>query len=138
MVVRDEFLDCFHRVEDVINRVPKLGYLAAYAKQAVRDKLIEHKKYITTYGDDMPDIRDWKWPVAWNRMPQGPEAIAMATERRPDGHVILCWNRRLLVAEVRPLTGSLGTEETRLAHGRDWLSLYPVSRPTDLGIMALQ
>ena len=63
MVVLNE-LDRFHLVEDVINRVPKLGYLAAYAKQAVRDKLIEHKEYITKYGDDMPEIRDCTWPAA--------------------------------------------------------------------------
>ena len=63
MVVRND-LDRFHLVEDVIDRVPKLGYLAAYAKQAMRDKLIEHKEYITTYGDDMPEVRDWKWPTA--------------------------------------------------------------------------
>ena len=50
-------------IED-LNHVPKLGYLAAYAKQAVHDKLIEHKEYITKYGDDMPEIRDWKWPAA--------------------------------------------------------------------------
>ncbi len=63
MLVRND-LDRFHLVEDVINRVPKLGYLAAYAKQAVRDKLIEHKEYITKYGDAMPERRDWKWPAA--------------------------------------------------------------------------
>jgi len=55
-------LDRFHLVGDVIDRVPKLGYVAAHIKQALRDKLIEHKEYITQYGDDMPEIRDWKWP----------------------------------------------------------------------------
>jgi xylulose-5-phosphate/fructose-6-phosphate phosphoketolase len=45
----------------VIDRVPKLGYMAAYAKQAVRDKIIEHKEYIKRYGEDMPEIRNWKW-----------------------------------------------------------------------------
>jgi xylulose-5-phosphate/fructose-6-phosphate phosphoketolase len=63
MVVRND-LDRFHLVQDVISRVPKLGYLGVYVKQAMRDKLIEHKEYITTYGDDMPESRDWKWPAA--------------------------------------------------------------------------
>ena len=60
MVVRND-LDRFHLVADVIDRVPELGHLAAYAKQAIRDKLIEHKEYINKYGQDMPEIRDWTW-----------------------------------------------------------------------------
>lgn len=55
-------LDRFHLVSDVIDRVPKLGPRAAYTKQAIHEKLIEHKAYITKYGEDMPEIRDWKWP----------------------------------------------------------------------------
>ena len=53
----------FHLVSDVIDRVPKLGPRAAYAKQAIRDKLIEHKQYINEYGEDMPEIRKWKWSM---------------------------------------------------------------------------
>jgi xylulose-5-phosphate/fructose-6-phosphate phosphoketolase len=55
-------LDRFHLVGDVIDRVPKLGYKAAYLKQFLRDRLIEHKQYITRHGEDIPEIRDWKWP----------------------------------------------------------------------------
>jgi xylulose-5-phosphate/fructose-6-phosphate phosphoketolase len=54
-------LDRFHLVGDVIDRVPKLGSRAAYAKQAIRDKLIDHKEYIARYGDDMPEITGWRW-----------------------------------------------------------------------------
>ena len=54
-------LDRFHLVQDVIDRVPRLGARAAYARQAIRDKLIEHKKYITQYGEDMPEISGWIW-----------------------------------------------------------------------------
>jgi xylulose-5-phosphate/fructose-6-phosphate phosphoketolase len=41
--------------------VPQLGSRAAYVKQAIRDKLIEHKQYISRYGDDMPEIKGWTW-----------------------------------------------------------------------------
>ena len=54
-------LDRFHLVEDVIDQLPKLGADAAYIKQLMRDKLIEHKNYIVQYGEDMAEIRDWKW-----------------------------------------------------------------------------
>jgi xylulose-5-phosphate/fructose-6-phosphate phosphoketolase len=54
-------LDRFHLVGDVIDRVPKLGPRAAYAKQAIRDKLIDHKQYICRYGDDMDEIAGWRW-----------------------------------------------------------------------------
>ncbi len=60
MLVRNN-LDRYDLVADVVNRVPKLGYMAAYTRQFVRDKLIEHKQYIVKHGEDMPDIRDWKW-----------------------------------------------------------------------------
>ncbi|MCL4490459.1 MAG: phosphoketolase family protein [Nitrospirae bacterium] len=60
MVVRND-LDRFHLVEDVVDRVPKLEPIAAYTKQAVRDKLIEHKEYIVKYGQDLPEIREWTW-----------------------------------------------------------------------------
>ena len=61
MVVRND-LDRFHLVADVIDRVPKLSPVGAYVKQFVRDKLIEHHQYITIYGEDMPEINNWKWP----------------------------------------------------------------------------
>jgi xylulose-5-phosphate/fructose-6-phosphate phosphoketolase len=54
-------LDRFHLVADVIDRVPQLGARAAYAKQAIRDKLIEHQQYIAEHGDDMPEVSSWTW-----------------------------------------------------------------------------
>jgi xylulose-5-phosphate/fructose-6-phosphate phosphoketolase len=54
-------LDRFHLVGDVIDRVPKLATSAGYAKQAIHDKLIEHKEYFCRYGDDVPEITGWTW-----------------------------------------------------------------------------
>ena len=62
MVVLND-LDRFHLVADVIDRVPALGPRAAYAQQAIRDKLIEHKQYIARHGEDMPEIRNWRWSL---------------------------------------------------------------------------
>ena len=60
MVVIND-LDRFHLVGDVIDRVPSLGSRVAYAKQLIRDKLIDHKNYVHKYGQDMPEVREWRW-----------------------------------------------------------------------------
>lgn len=54
-------IDRFHLAGDVIDRVPTLEAKAAYVKQYLRDKLIEHKEYIYKHGEDMPEIRNWTW-----------------------------------------------------------------------------
>src|SRR5262249_5825251 len=60
MVVLND-LDRFHLAEDVIDRLPQLGAKAAYFKQPIHDKLIDHQQYIEAHGDDMPEISGWKW-----------------------------------------------------------------------------
>ena len=55
-------LDRFHLAGDVVDRVPRLQRLGAHFKQFLRNKLVEHKQYIFEHGDDLPEIRDWKWP----------------------------------------------------------------------------
>jgi xylulose-5-phosphate/fructose-6-phosphate phosphoketolase len=54
-------IDRYHLVQDVIDRLPQLGSRAAYAKQAVRDALIDHKEYIYEHGEDAPEISGWTW-----------------------------------------------------------------------------
>jgi xylulose-5-phosphate/fructose-6-phosphate phosphoketolase len=60
MVVLND-LDRFHLVGDVIDRVEGLGSRAAYFKQHLNEKLIEHKRYVARYGEDLPEVRDWHW-----------------------------------------------------------------------------
>ena len=60
MVVLND-LDRFHLVGDVIDRAPSLRSRAAYLKQILREKLIEHKQYIRRHGQDMPEVREWRW-----------------------------------------------------------------------------
>jgi Phosphoketolase len=55
-------LDRFHLIEAVIDFVPGLNARTAHLRQHLRDKLIEHREYICQHGDDLPEIRDWKWP----------------------------------------------------------------------------
>jgi xylulose-5-phosphate/fructose-6-phosphate phosphoketolase len=57
-------LDRFHLVMDVIDRVPILEKTGVHLKQKMQYKLIEHKQYIYKHGDDMPEIRNWRWSYA--------------------------------------------------------------------------
>ena len=61
MTVLNE-MDRFHLAGDVVDRVPRLQGIGGHFKQHLRNKLIDHKHYVGEYGDDMPEIRDWKWP----------------------------------------------------------------------------
>jgi xylulose-5-phosphate/fructose-6-phosphate phosphoketolase len=55
-------LDRYHLAGDVVDRVPRLQRVEAHFKQYLRDQLLQHQEYICRYGDDMPEIKDWKWP----------------------------------------------------------------------------
>jgi len=60
MTVLNE-LDRFHLMMDVIDRVPTTGDPGVYLKQQLKGKLIDHRQYIEKHGQDLPEIRDWKW-----------------------------------------------------------------------------
>ena len=56
--------DRFHLAADAIDRLPQLGARAAYVKQLLSDRLVDHRQYIRRYGADMPSIEQWRWPDA--------------------------------------------------------------------------
>ena len=60
MLVRND-MDRFHLVQDVIDRVPRLGSRYAQLRQRMADKRVEHAEYIRAHGDDMPEVREWRW-----------------------------------------------------------------------------
>lgn len=61
MVVLND-LDRFHLVIDIVERIPRFEKICPYIRAKAESKLFDHKNYIQTYGDDMPEIREWKWP----------------------------------------------------------------------------
>ena len=54
-------LDRWHLVGDVVDRVPGIGPRAAYVKQALHEKLVEHRRYIAEHGEDLPEVKNWRW-----------------------------------------------------------------------------
>ncbi len=60
MVVMND-LDRYHLVMDAVDRLPQLTDQAGYVKQAMRDKLLEHHAYTRERGEDLPEVRNWKW-----------------------------------------------------------------------------
>jgi xylulose-5-phosphate/fructose-6-phosphate phosphoketolase len=56
-------MDRFHLVMDTLDRLPQTGEAGVYLKQQLQDKLIEHRQYINQHGQDMPEIREWRWRV---------------------------------------------------------------------------
>jgi xylulose-5-phosphate/fructose-6-phosphate phosphoketolase len=65
MVVLNQ-LDRFHLVGDVLKRVPNLGKADDNSKQLINRKLAQHREYIIEFGDDLPEIKNWKWPYLKN------------------------------------------------------------------------
>ena len=61
MTVLNE-LDRYHLASDVVDRVPRLQRIGAHFKQMLRNKLVEHTRYVHEHGDDIPEVRDWTWP----------------------------------------------------------------------------
>jgi len=57
-------LDRFHLVIDAIDRLPQTGSRGVYLQQRLRDKLVAHRYYTTEHGEDMPEIRNWRWGEA--------------------------------------------------------------------------
>lgn len=54
-------MDRFHLVQDVIDRLPAPSSQAIYLKQQMQHKLITHRIYINEHGQDMPEVKEWKW-----------------------------------------------------------------------------
>ncbi len=82
MVVIND-LDRFHLANDAIDRLPKFKSSGAYVKQLIRDKWVEHKRYIMTFGKDMPEIEDWKWGYYNHSAQETPSSLQTSSQAKP-------------------------------------------------------
>jgi xylulose-5-phosphate/fructose-6-phosphate phosphoketolase len=57
-------VDRFNLAMDVIDRVPRLQATSGAARELLKNKLIEHKIYVQSHGEDMEEIRNWRWTTA--------------------------------------------------------------------------
>jgi xylulose-5-phosphate/fructose-6-phosphate phosphoketolase len=74
-------VDRFDLAIDVIDRVPRLADIGAHAREELRNKLIEHRQYVRTHGEDMPEIKNWQWTRA-----RGPRLATESAETvAPEG-----------------------------------------------------
>ena len=69
-------IDRFNLAMDVLDRVPRLAATSAGARELFKDALIRHRQYVRTYGEDMPEIRNWQWGAA-----SGPQAVTEDAEK---------------------------------------------------------
>jgi xylulose-5-phosphate/fructose-6-phosphate phosphoketolase len=76
-------LDRFHLALDVIDRLPQLGSRAAYFRQGIRDRLIDHKRYIEEHGEDRPEITGWRWERA--ATPENPRGVNRGAATSTEG-----------------------------------------------------
>jgi xylulose-5-phosphate/fructose-6-phosphate phosphoketolase len=74
-------VDRYDLAMDVIDRVPRLQARAGHVRESLRNKLIEHRIHVRTYGEDLPEVRSWQW----TRTP-GPEVrTGDAAREAPEG-----------------------------------------------------
>jgi hypothetical protein len=113
MVVMND-LDRYHLFGDVIDRLPQLGARAAYARQAVNEKLLEHTQYIAEHGDDMPEVTGWRW--GRQKAVKPAKAAKRATSTEGDNVYHFACSRRPLRGSPEPRFGhQLEVDEAHVA-----------------------
>jgi xylulose-5-phosphate/fructose-6-phosphate phosphoketolase len=73
-------VDRYNLAIDVIDRVPRLRDVSAHAREWLKDKLIEHRRYIRQHGEDLPEVREWAWGSAAGPVRVTPEPATEAPE----------------------------------------------------------